>query len=138
MKSKKITVTIEIRKPIEEVWEVWNSPGDIQKWNIPFEDWHCPSAENDLREGMGFNYRMESLDGKEGFDYKGIYQKIIPMNRIETLQEDGRESIIEFFSGDENCLIQETFEPEAKTPLEVQREFCRSVLNRFKEYVELK
>jgi uncharacterized protein YndB with AHSA1/START domain len=138
MKSQNITVTIEIQKPVEKVWEVWNSPPDIQKWNIPFDNWHCPFAENDLREGMKFHYRMESLDGKEGFDHKGIYRKVIPMGRIETIQDDGRESTIEFFSSKENSVIRETFEPEDKEPLDLQRDFCRAVLNRFKKYVELK
>jgi hypothetical protein len=81
---------------------------------------------------------MESLDGKEGFDHKGIYRKVIPMGRIETIQDDGRESTIEFFSSKENSVIRETFEPEDKEPLDLQRDFCRAVLNRFKKYVELK
>jgi uncharacterized protein YndB with AHSA1/START domain len=138
MKVKNIAVTIEIQESIEQVWEVWNSPPDIQKWNIPFDDWHCPFAENEVREGGPFHYRMEALDGTGGFDHKGTYQKIIPQHRIETLQEDGRESVIEFISVGENTTIRETFEPDATTPLDVQRDFCCAVLTRFKNYVELK
>lgn len=81
---------------------------------------------------------METRDGRQGFDHTGKYLKIIPLRRIETVQEDGRASTIEFHSYDANSIVRETFEPEDKTPYDVQEDFCRSVLNRFKKYVELK
>jgi uncharacterized protein YndB with AHSA1/START domain len=138
MKSQCLKVSVEIQKPVEEVWEAWNSPADIQKWNIPFDDWHCPFAVNDLREDMGFHYRMETTDGREGFDYRGTYLKISPLSLIETVQDDGRMSNIEFRSTPSTTVIAETFEPEDQTPWDIQEEFCRSVLNRFKKYVESK
>ncbi|WP_048506671.1 SRPBCC domain-containing protein [Chryseobacterium angstadtii] len=73
-----ITATVLVEKPLQTVWEKWNYPEDIQRWNIPFEDWHCPFAENDVREGGQFFYRMECLDGKEGFSYEGKYVTVIP------------------------------------------------------------
>ena len=79
---------------------------------------------------------MESKDTKEGFDYKGKYSNVIPLEYIESIQEDGRKSVIEFQQIDNNTIIRETFEPEAQTPLDMQEAFCQSVLNRFKQYTE--
>lgn len=53
-----ITVSITINKPIEIVWECFTSPKHIMRWNFPPNDWHCPSAINDLVEDGIFTYRM--------------------------------------------------------------------------------
>lgn len=31
MNAQSITVSVEILKPIKEVWKAWNTPADIQK-----------------------------------------------------------------------------------------------------------
>ncbi|WP_083891395.1 SRPBCC domain-containing protein [Cyanobium gracile] len=66
-----ITIEVNIAAPIDEVWKAWTSPADIQQWNAASEDWHCPSAEIDLRAGGKFSYRMEAKDGSMGFDFGG-------------------------------------------------------------------
>jgi uncharacterized protein YndB with AHSA1/START domain len=133
---KPIAVAVLIQKPLEIVWKKWTNADDIKQWNIPFENWHCPEALNDVKEGGSFFFRMESKDGKEGFDYKGKYNKVIPLEYIENTQEDGRKSVVEFQQIDNNTIIRETFEPEEQTPRDVQETFCQSVLNRFKQYAE--
>jgi uncharacterized protein YndB with AHSA1/START domain len=131
-----ITATVTVNKPLQIVWEKWNNPEDIKNWNIPFDDWHCPLAENDIRESGRFYFKMERKDGKEGFDYGGEYVKVIPNKYIETRQDDGRKSIIEFQENGQSTIISETFEPEDQTPINIQKDFCQSVLNRFKKYTE--
>jgi uncharacterized protein YndB with AHSA1/START domain len=136
--SNSITVKIKIDKPIASVWQFWTNPADIANWNIPFENWHCPKVENDLKVGGKFCYRMESKDGNEGFDHDGIYDKVVENQLIEYTVSDGRKSIIEFISDGENTQITETFEPEKDNPIELQKEFCSSVLQKFKIYTESK
>jgi len=62
-----ITVRAIINLPIEKVWKFWTTPEDIVKWNNASDDWHTAHAENDLRVGGSFIYRMEAKDGSMGF-----------------------------------------------------------------------
>lgn len=136
MEGKKIVVSILVRKPLKEVWKGWTTPEEIKLWNIPFPDWHCPVATNDLREGGMFYFKMETKDGEEGFGHTGRYDRIIPYELIEYTLDDGRKSMIEFQQIDGNTVVRESFEPEKPVPDVVQQEFCESVLQRFKKYVE--
>ena len=134
--SNLITVEINIDKPVQYVWQLWTSPAHIQHWNIPFDDWHSPKIENDFKEGGKFLYRMEAKDGSAGFDHTGNYDKIIPGQLVEYTLSDGRKSVIKFISEAEATLLVESFDPEKETSADVQREFCYSVLKKFKNYVE--
>ncbi len=136
MKPERIVVNVLVCKPLELVWEKWVSPGDIRQWNIPFDNWLCPRAENDLREGGRFCFRMESRDGKDGFEHKGQYNKVLLCQLIAYTLDDGRQSDIEFQHIDQNTIIRESFEPEAGLSLKEQQAFCQAVLERFKKYVE--
>jgi uncharacterized protein YndB with AHSA1/START domain len=131
-----IVVETTINKPIERVWEIWTDPADIMEWNIPFDDWHCPKVETDLRPGGHFIFRMETKDGSEGFDHSGIYDQVIPPELITYTGYDGRKSIIAFYREAEKTRLEETFEPDSQNPVEMQRDFCQSVINRFKRYAE--
>jgi len=136
--SNSITVEIKIDKPVEYVWQLWTTPAHIAQWNIPFDDWHCPNVESELKAGGKFFYRMEARDGDEGFDHYGCYDKIIKHELIEYMVSDGRKSVIGFISDGDTTQVVETFEPEKETPVDLQRNFCSSVLKRFKKYAETK
>lgn len=125
-----------IKASREKVWEVWTKEEYVKIWNVPFEDWHCPTVINEVRTGGSFDFRMEKKDGSEGFNYKGEYTFVVPNERIELLQEDGRKSVIHFKEQDGNIAVIEQFEPEEKTELGLQVEFCQSILNKFKACVE--
>jgi len=131
-----IEVSVLINSTLEKVWNAWTKEEFVKIWNVPFADWHCPSVKNDVRTDGDFNFRMEKLDGSEGFDYKGRYLEVIPFSKIETLQEDGRKSLIIFKEQGKLLELTEQFEPEAQTELSLQKEFCQSVLNKFKDFVE--
>ncbi len=136
MKPGNLVATVLVGKPLEIVWQKWITPEDIRKWNIPFDNWCCPTAENVVEDDGRFFFRMETKDGKEGFDHKGRYDEVIPLQYIKYTQDDGREVVIEFQQIDQNTIVRESFEPEKLVPNEVQQEFCQSVLQRFKDYVE--
>lgn len=133
-----ITVEVTVEKPIASVWKIWANPADIMHWNIPFVDWHCPRVENDLQTGGRFLFRMEAKESSEGFDHSGKYDVVILHQLIKYTGDDGRKSEIKFVSNSDSTTVIETFEPEETNPIDKQRDFCLSVLNRFKKYTESK
>ena len=136
IKLTKITVDSTVNSPVEKIWKLWTTPADIIQWNNPTDDWHTLSVETDLVEGGSFLFRMESKDGSHGFDFCGKYDKVIINELIEYTLSDGRKAINIFIIGSSETRIIEIFEPEGKTPVDVQKDFCQSVLHNFKKYAE--
>ena len=133
--SKTLVSVVLVERPIEDVWGYWIGSASIKQWNIPFDDWHCPTVTNDFREGGQFNFRMERIEDGEGFDYRGVYDHIIPLEYIESTS-GGRNCIVEFQALDNNTIIRETFEADTITPLDLQQKFTDSVLGNFKKFAE--
>ena len=133
-----ITVETTINASIENVWKLWTTPENIIQWNNPSDDWQTLKVENDLKDGGNFLFRMEAKDGNDNFDFGGKYDKVLLNKIIEYTLDDGRKTINEFVENENSVTITERFEPEAKTPLDVQRVFCQEVLNNFRKYVENK
>ena len=79
----KITIDADVAAPIADVWRIYTTPDDIKQWNAASDDWHTTKSTVDLREGGTFSSRMEAKDGSMGFDFAGVYTKIIPQKRIE-------------------------------------------------------
>lgn len=132
-----ITIEITILKPLEVVWQTFTDPKHITKWNFAQETWHCPSAENNLNPGGGFLYRMEARDGSFGFDLKGVYDEIIPLQLIKYHLEDGRSAQVQFIKVDEDTTkVVQSFEPEAANSREMQREGWYKILDNFHRYTE--
>ena len=131
-----ITVRAIINVPVDSAWKCWTTPKDIRNWNNASDDWHTPHAENDLRPGGQFNYRMESRDGSMGFDFGGIYNKVEVNRQIDYTIGDGRKVRIIFKQAGNQTEVVETFETESTHTLEMQREGWQAILNNFKEYAE--
>jgi uncharacterized protein YndB with AHSA1/START domain len=51
MSATKITIETTIAADVKKVWDYYNKPEHITKWNFALDTWHCPRAENDLRVG---------------------------------------------------------------------------------------
>ena len=79
----KVSITVETTVSVspELAWAYWTEPKHITQWNQASEDWHTPRAENDLRAGGAFTSRMESKDGKSGFDFGGVYDTVEPYEK---------------------------------------------------------
>lgn len=135
--QKIVSVQTKIDAPLDIVWKLWTTPEDITKWNSASEDWHSPRAENDLRPGGKFNFRMEAKNGKEGFDFWGVYDNIIPKERIEYTMGDSRKVSVLFSKSNGKTRIIENFEPESENPVEMQHDGWQSILNNFKRYAEV-
>ena len=134
--TNQITVEATINAPVEKVWEYWTKPEHITKWAFASDDWHAPSAENDVRAGGKFKTRMESRDGSEGFNFAGEYTTVEEYRAIEYTMDDGRQVSTSFSTEEDGCKVVQTFDPESENPIEVQKEGWQSILNSFKKYVE--
>lgn len=132
----KVTINATINAPVEKVWTVWNEPQHIMQWNSASDDWHSPRAENDLRNGGTFNYRMEARDGSFGFDFAGVYDEVVPNERISYTMGDSRTVTNIFTPKDGGTEITSTFEAESENPVEMQRDGWQAILNNFKKYTE--
>lgn len=134
----RITIEAHVAAPIEEVWKAWTSPADIQQWNAASDDWHCPSAEIDLRTGGTFSYRMEAKDGSMGFDLEGTIKKVALYERIDFALGDERQVAVEFVESDGSVTVRESFDAESAHTGEQQRQGWQAILDRFARHVEAK
>ncbi|KQT35779.1 activator of HSP90 ATPase [Chryseobacterium sp. Leaf405] len=132
-----ITIDITILAPVQKVWDYYNDPEHITKWNFADDSWHCPSSENDLKVGGKFKNRMEAKDGSFGFDFEGIYDEVISNERIKYHLEDGRNVEVIFKIIDENTTnVKINFDPEKQNSVQMQRDGWYAILNNFHKYVE--
>lgn len=133
-----LTVQTMINAPLSKVWEAWVTPEDITKWNSASEDWHTPWATNDLKKGGHFAFRMEAKDGSFGFDFGGMYDEVIPKERIDYTLGDGRTVQVIFKTEGNQTEVVETFQAENQNSLEMQQTGWQAILDNFKKYVENK
>jgi len=131
-----ITVQTTVKAPIEKVWEMWTLPEHITNWNFASDDWHSPRAENNLRPGGKFNYRMEARDGSMGFDFSGTYAAINENKNLEYTIDDGRNVQVHFSEVDGGTFVMENFEAENMHPAGMQKDGWQAILDNFKKYVE--
>jgi uncharacterized protein YdhG (YjbR/CyaY superfamily)/uncharacterized protein YndB with AHSA1/START domain len=138
LSKKKTTIKVEalIKVPVIKLWEYWTMPEHIIKWNNASEDWHTPNAENDLRTGGKFLYRMEAKDGSFGFDFEGTYDTVKVNELIEYKIADGRKVRVTFSKAGKKTIIVQTFEAENVHSLEQQRSGWQAILDNFKNYSE--
>jgi uncharacterized protein YndB with AHSA1/START domain len=132
----KVTVSATINAPGTSVWEKWTAPEHIIHWNFAGDDWHCPSAENDLRVGGKYNARMEAKDGSFGFDFITIYDQVVVLEKIAYTMEDGRKAITLFESVENETIVTTVFDAENENPAEMQQQGWQMILNNFKKYAE--
>lgn len=134
--ENKINIGVNIGAPVAKVWKAYNDPEAITQWNSPSPDWHSPKAENDLKVGGKFNYRMEAKDGSAGFDFTGTYTEVTPNERIAYTMDDGRLVEVDFKQAGEGTEVKVAFDPETENPIEMQRDGWQAILDNFKKYCE--
>jgi uncharacterized protein YndB with AHSA1/START domain len=132
----KIIIETTVKAAIDKVWKHWTSPEDIVNWNHAGDDWHSPFAENNLKENGRFIFRMEAKDGSFGFDFSGIYDKVVQNQVIEYTLDDGRKVKIIFSVVEEGTKIEETFDAETENPEDMQKAGWQMILKNSKKYAE--
>ena len=136
--QKRVSITVETTVAVspELAWAYWTEPRHITQWNQASDDWHTPSAEQDLRVGGRFSSRMESRDGKFGFDFWGIYDAVEPYRLIAYTIGDERKVSVLFDAVRGGTQITETFEAETENSVDLQRTGWQAILDSYKRYVE--
>lgn len=132
----KITVETVVNAPLRQVWDAWNDPAAIVRWNAASDDWHTTRSTIDLREGGMFTSRMEAKDGSAGFDFGGTYTRIVPRQRIDYVLGDGREVEVRFEERADGVVVTNTFDAETTNSPELQRQGWQAILDSFGRYVE--
>ncbi|MDI3320416.1 SRPBCC family protein [Pinibacter soli] len=135
-KRSHLTVEVLIEAPLAKVWKSFTNPEAIKQWNNASPDWHTPAAQNDLRKGGSFSYRMEAKDGSFGFDFGGVYDEVVEKELIEYTMGDGRTAKVLFKEEDGQTEVVETFEAEEENSLEMQQAGWQAILDNFKNFVE--
>ncbi len=136
MNKTKITIETTVSADAKKVWDYWTKPEHITKWNFASDDWHCPSASNDMRVGGKYSARMEAKDGSFGFDFEVIYDEVIEHKKIRYSMTDGREAITNFEKLGSKTKVSTTFDAENENPVEMQKIGWLAILDNFKKYVE--
>lgn len=131
-----ISINVTVDAPIEQVWRAWTEPKHIKHWNFASDDWCCPSATNDVREGGKFSWRMEAKDGSVGFDFEGTYTNVIPNEVLEYVLADGRPVQVKFEQTGNAIRLSERFQAEEVNALELQKQGWQSILTNFKHHAE--
>ena len=136
MQTQPITVSTIVHAPLNRVWLQWTTPQDIMGWNNASDDWHTPSATNDLRVGGEFHYIMASRNGNERFDFSGVYTQITPEKSIAYQLGDHRKVHVTFTEQGNAVLVTETFDPEQANAADMQRAGWQAILDNFKRHAE--
>ncbi len=138
MEKTIITTQITILRPVEVVWENFTKPEHVVNWNFASEDWHCPEAKNEVRQGGTFSYIMAAKDGSFTFDFCGTYNLVIENTSLEITLGDERKVWIEFSENNQQTTIIQKFEAETENSPELQQTGWQMILENFKKYVESK
>ncbi|HEY0054016.1 MAG TPA: SRPBCC family protein [Pedobacter sp.] len=132
----KITVQTTVNSPVSKVWESFNAPEHIMKWNQASKDWHCPASENDLRTGGRFKHTMAAKDGSFSFDFEGEYINVIENKLIKYVLGDGRTVQVKFEGSGNQTHVIEVFDAETSNTMELQQTGWQAILDNFKGYTE--
>lgn len=132
----KITIQAIVKADAQKVWECYTLPEHITNWNFASDDWHCPSAENDLRPGGKYKARMEAKDGSFGFDFEATYDEIINQKKIVYTLDDGRKVVTDFENQDGETKVTTVFDAESENSIEMQREGWQAILDNFRKHTE--
>jgi len=87
MNTRDLVVTRVFAAPVELVWKAWTEPEYVMRWWGP-DYFTSPSAKMDFREGGTSLVCMRAPEDFGGQDMYStwVYQKIVPMERIEFIQ----------------------------------------------------
>jgi len=130
----RITVETTIAAPIDLVWQAFNDPDDILKWDAS-EEWRTISASNDLKVGGLLELRIEPRHDGTAFDFVATYTAVEPMRLIEWRTGDNLVARVEFNEIDAGVVVHQTFDAEPTTPIDEQRCEWQGVLDSFARHV---
>lgn len=134
MAAAPIAIETIVRLSPVDAWRVYTSPRDIMRWNQASPDWHCPSAEVDLRAGGRHVARMEARDGSFGFDFAGAYEEVDAPRALTLRLDDGRRARATFTAEGAGTRVRIVFDPDSENPPEMQRAGWQAILDSYAAY----
>lgn len=132
----RITIAAETTATPEQCWKAATTPQAIKAWNAANDDWHCPSAELDLRVGGRMKSRMEAKDGSMGFDFAATFTRIDAPRRLEYRLDDERMVELRIDARDGGSHVTQSFDAETENDPEFQRAGWQAILDGFVKYAE--
>lgn len=120
----------------ELAWKAYTDSEAITHWNFANDDWHCPSANVDLRVGGAHSARMEAKDGSFGFDFCGSYEEVNAPHALTLVMSDGRKSRTTFEGDTAGTTVRTVFDAESENDVEMQRAGWQAILDNYRKYAE--
>ena len=130
----KITETIKAQQ--QRVFRAMITPEDIMQWYRAGEGWTTPHAIVDARVGGKLKIGFRDPDGKNSYEYEGVYTEINEPNKIVYNIIDDRKVNIDFTYMDNTTEINLEFEMDSVHSEEEQRQGWTSQLLNLKHYLE--
>jgi uncharacterized protein YndB with AHSA1/START domain len=134
--SQKITINAYADASPSEAWKAYTSAAAITQWNQASPDWHCPSAEVDLRVGGRHVARMEARDGSFGFDFAATYEEVDPPRALTLRLDDDRRARTTFEPEGSGTRVTVVFDAETSNPIEMQRDGWQAILDSYVRHLE--
>lgn len=136
MPAQQISVATTVPVAPDRAWALYTDPNAVTRWNFANDEWHCPLASIELRVGGTHMARMEAKDGSFGFDFEGTYTEIDAPRSLTLLLGDGRTLRTTFHQATDGTIVETTFDADADTPIEMQRDGWQAILNNYGKLVE--
>jgi uncharacterized protein YndB with AHSA1/START domain len=133
-----IVITAVAPAPIETTWARYTQPEHITQWNFASQDWCCPWATTDLRQGGKYVARMEAKDGSMGFDLEAIYTHIDPPTLLASTLTDGRKVEVRLDPEGPHTRVTIAFEAENQNSRELQEQGWQAILDQFVQYAAVR
>lgn len=133
--TRQIAIETRVPAPPDIAWRAFTEPEAITEWNFATPEWHCPSAQVDLRAGGACCARMEARDGSMGFDLAGTYDEVQPCRALTLRLADGRSARTTFEPEAGGTRVRTVFDPEAENPAQMQRDGWQAILDNYAAYV---
>jgi uncharacterized protein YndB with AHSA1/START domain len=136
MNPQKILIQTTVKASIPKIWQLFTEAQHIEKWYFATDSWQTTNANNDLKVGGSFKWRMEAKDGSMGFDFEGTYLEIEPLKNIVYELGDGRRVKITFKEEGDHVRIEQAFDAEHTYSIAQQEAGWKAILINFKHYAE--
>lgn len=131
-----ICIAAHSQASLQTVWDCFTQAQHVTGWNFASADWFCPAAQNDLRPGGRFSYRMEARDGSFGFDLEGQFDRVEGPALLTYHFDDDRRIEVRFTATPTGTRIEQDFEAENQNPREMQEQGWQAILNNFAAYCD--
>ena len=136
--AKQIVIKRSFNAPRELVFRCWLEPEQLLHWFRASPDWTTPHARTDARAGGAFDIGFASPDGKNSFDFTGVYDVVEPPARIVFTIGDGRPVTVIFTENNGRTDLSLTLTLESTHSEEQQREGWTAMLENLGLHLERK